>query len=443
MTPTPASPRRIRCVSPRATESGDVAPYFVEWIRQLLDQQFGQQTLRAGPQGLHDARPRPAVGGRARAGAAARAPSSPANTARTGTRPTSSTSPPRAAARSGTPRRRRTSRARSSRWIRAPAPCARMVGGRDFDDSKFNRAVQALRQPGSTFKPVVYAAAIQNGRPPTYVLDDSPLTLAMAVGDTWNPQNYDGEFEGQIPLRKALYESRNVPDDPPRHGARRADRDRHGVASSASRRAIPAYPVDPHRRRRRLSRSRWSPRTPRSRRSACRPAPWGSRASRTPTGRGALDAGTDSRPCAVARGSVAHGGHDEGRGAARHGGGRRWARSSRFPSGGKTGTTNDYTDVWYIGFTGDLVAGVWIGLDKPERIMSNAQGGRLAAPAWTAFMTEVYRRKPPPPDWPRPARHHSKKRGPPHQHRLGTGLPRHRGDRVLHRRHASRRFRAT
>src|SRR5688572_5356704 len=73
------------------------------------------------------------------------------------------------------------------------------------------------------------------------------------------------------------------------------------------------------------------------------------------------------------------------------------------PAGGKTGTTNDYTDVWYIGYTSDLVAGLWIGLDKPERIMSNAQGGRLAAPAWTAFMTEVYRRKPAPPDWPRPA----------------------------------------
>jgi membrane peptidoglycan carboxypeptidase len=73
------------------------------------------------------------------------------------------------------------------------------------------------------------------------------------------------------------------------------------------------------------------------------------------------------------------------------------------PAGGKTGTTNDGTDVWYIGFTTDLVAGVWIGLDKPEKIKANAQGGLLAAPAWTAFMNEAYRRKPPPPDWPRPA----------------------------------------
>jgi penicillin-binding protein 1A len=72
------------------------------------------------------------------------------------------------------------------------------------------------------------------------------------------------------------------------------------------------------------------------------------------------------------------------------------------PAGGKTGTTNDGADVWYIGYTSDLVAGVWMGLDRPKTIKGNAQGGILAAPAWTAFMNEVYRRKPAPPDWPRP-----------------------------------------
>jgi membrane peptidoglycan carboxypeptidase len=72
------------------------------------------------------------------------------------------------------------------------------------------------------------------------------------------------------------------------------------------------------------------------------------------------------------------------------------------PAGGKTGTTNDGTDVWFIGYTSDLVAGVWMGFDRPQKIQANAQGGRLAAPAWTAFMNEVYRRKPSPPDWPMP-----------------------------------------
>jgi penicillin-binding protein 1A len=74
----------------------------------------------------------------------------------------------------------------------------------------------------------------------------------------------------------------------------------------------------------------------------------------------------------------------------------------RLPAGGKTGTTNDGSDVWFIGYTADLVAGVWMGFDKPQKIMNNAQGGRLAAPAWTFFMREVYERKPEPPDWPRP-----------------------------------------
>jgi penicillin-binding protein 1A len=80
-----------------------------------------------------------------------------------------------------------------------------------------------------------------------------------------------------------------------------------------------------------------------------------------------------------------------------------WGAGFRTPSGGKTGTTNDGADVWYVGYTADLVAGVWMGFDKPKKIMANAQGGRLAAPAWTQFMMEVYRRKPVPPDWPRPA----------------------------------------
>jgi penicillin-binding protein 1A len=79
-----------------------------------------------------------------------------------------------------------------------------------------------------------------------------------------------------------------------------------------------------------------------------------------------------------------------------------YASGFHYPAGGKTGTTNDYTNVWFIGYTADLVAGVWMGFDKPKPIEPNAQGGTLAAPAWTNFMTEVYRRKPAPPDWPMP-----------------------------------------
>jgi len=79
-----------------------------------------------------------------------------------------------------------------------------------------------------------------------------------------------------------------------------------------------------------------------------------------------------------------------------------WGAGFHVPAGGKTGTTNDGTNVWFIGYTADLVAGVWIGLDRPQKILGDAQGGRLAAPAWTQFMSEVYRRRTTPPDWPRP-----------------------------------------
>jgi penicillin-binding protein 1A len=74
----------------------------------------------------------------------------------------------------------------------------------------------------------------------------------------------------------------------------------------------------------------------------------------------------------------------------------------RPPAGGKTGTTNDGTDVWFIGFTPEMVTAVWIGFDQPMKIKANAQGGLLAAPAWAQFMNDVYERRPPPEEWERP-----------------------------------------
>src|SRR5258705_8728781 len=85
-----------------------------------------------------------------------------------------------------------------------------MIGGRDFDDSKFNRSVQALRQPGSAFKPIVYSAAVQNGRPASYIVNDSPLVLHVPGQPQWAPQNYDPQFLREIPMRQSLYQPRNV-----------------------------------------------------------------------------------------------------------------------------------------------------------------------------------------------------------------------------------------
>ena len=86
-----------------------------------------------------------------------------------------------------------------------------MVGGRDFEDSKFNRATQALRQPGSTFKPIVYAAAVEAGYPLSHVMVDDPLSVELDPTEPpWAPQNYDLEFDGPMTLRRALYLSRNI-----------------------------------------------------------------------------------------------------------------------------------------------------------------------------------------------------------------------------------------
>jgi len=274
-----------------------------------------------------------------------------------------------------------------------------MVGGRDFDDSKFNRSVQALRQPGSTFKPIVYSAAIQNGRPPSYLVNDSPLVLQVPGQPEWTPQNYDLKFLGEIPLRQSLYLSRNVstvrlgmelgeqtvinearnfgittpiPPYPSIHigAAEVYPIELISAYSAFANLGVRATPNAIMRVENQKGEILWQP---------------------TPTRTQVLSPEeawimVDMMKDVIRRGSAAG----------------VYASGFHLPAGGKTGTTNDGTNVWFVGYTADLIAGVWYGLDRPSKIKDNAQGGVLAAPAWTAFMTEVYRRMPAPPDWPKP-----------------------------------------
>jgi len=275
-----------------------------------------------------------------------------------------------------------------------------MIGGRDFDDSKFNRSVQALRQPGSAFKPIVYSAAVQNGRPASYIVNDSPLVLQVPGQPEWAPQNYDLQFLGEIPMRQSLYQSRNV--STIRLGMELGEQTvinearNFGITTvippypSIHIGAAEVYPIElisgytafanlgvratPNaiiRVENQKGEILWQP---------------------TPTRTQVLSPEeswimVDMMKDVVRRGSAA---------------GSVWGAGFHYPAGGKTGTTNDGTNVWFIGYTADLVAGAWMGFDRPQKIKDNAQGGVLAAPAWTAFMTEVYRRKPAPPDWPKP-----------------------------------------
>jgi len=275
-----------------------------------------------------------------------------------------------------------------------------MVGGRDFEDSKFNRATQALRQPGSIFKPIVYSAAVEAGYPLSHVMVDDPLTVEIATDEApWAPQNYDLEFDGPMTLRRALYMSRNiiaiklgmeigedaviseatkfglttrVPPYPSIH---------IGSADVIPLEMISAYTTFANLGTRtipnailrvedRTGKILWQPQV-RSVSVMDTPHAW---------------LMTD-----VLRDVVRHGTAVGSVGA-----------RINFPAGGKTGTTNDGFDVWFIGFTPDLVTGIWIGFDQPKKIKANAQGGVLAAPAWTAMMREVYERRAIPAAWPRP-----------------------------------------
>jgi penicillin-binding protein 1A len=274
-----------------------------------------------------------------------------------------------------------------------------LVGGRDFDDSKFNRATQALRQPGSTFKPIVYADAIQNGRPPSYIVDDSPVSVPQSGGGTWTPQNYDGKFEGPMPMRRGLYQSRNIVAI--KVGMELGEQSvidmarKFGITTpippypSIHIGAADVYPIEMVAAYSAFATlgTRSSPTAIVRVENAKGQVLWEPTAQRAPV----MSPEESWLMVSMMKDVVQRGTAAGSVGAQFH-----------IPAGGKTGTTNDGADVWYIGYTSDLVAGVWMGLDRPAKIKGNAQGGLLAAPAWTAFMNEVYRRKPAPPDWPRP-----------------------------------------
>lgn len=277
-----------------------------------------------------------------------------------------------------------------------------MVGGRDFSDSKFNRATQAQRQAGSTFKPFVYTAAIRANYPLSYIIDDAPVSLRLE-GDSmpWEPQNFEMDFRGPMTLRDGLRLSRNLV--AVKLGQELGERAvigearRFGLSTRlplvpsifiGAADVIPlemasaytafatvgtrAAPVGILRVEDDLGNIVWEPQT-RTERILDEEHMW---------------LMTDALNDVVRRGTA-------NLRVVRLGG-------FHYPAGGKTGTTNDGADVWFIGFTSELVTAVWMGFDVPRKIMTQSSGGRLAAPAWASYMNEVYERRPPPGGWSRP-----------------------------------------
>ena len=379
---------------------GDVAPYFVEWIRQTLQARFGRDLYERGLRvfttldlDIQQAAER-----------ALEAQIEAIENGTYGRYPHRTFAQYLATANGGAEGRTATpylQGAMVAMDVETGAVRA-MVGGRDFDDSKFNRATQALRQPGSTFKPFVYAAAIRAGHSPNEMLEDAPISLPQPDGTVWEPGNFEvNTFRGMTTLRTALALSINLVTI--RLGL---EVGAEAVANEARRygfsTTIPAVPAMF------IGSADVIPLEMVSAYTAF--ASLGVRASaiailRVEDAQGTVLWRPLPRRERVMAPDQAFVLNDMLRDVVRVGTASGAVRRSGFtlPAGGKTGTTNDYTDVWFIGFTRELVAGFWMGLDRPETIKPGAQGGQLVAPAWGAFMREVYERRPSPGEWGRPS----------------------------------------
>jgi penicillin-binding protein 1A len=258
-----------------------------------------------------------------------------------------------------------------------------MVGGRDYDESKFNRATQAQRQAGSSFKPLVYTAAIDQGAEPDDLILDAPTTFNSA-GTPYTPRNFDRRFEGNITLRHAMAESRNIP------AVKLAQKVGMPTVADYARRFGMTSPILPF----------------------------------LPVALGAADLTLYEQTAAFTvfpndglriepryiRKVTDYEGHlleqdfpdakdvisqrtartmvtllEE---VVKHGTGSS-ARKLNHPVAGKTGTTNDYTDAWFIGFTPSVTCGVWVGFDEKRNLGDNETGGHAALPIWIEFMRTV------------------------------------------------------
>ena len=257
-----------------------------------------------------------------------------------------------------------------------------MVGGYDFERSKFNRATQAYRQLGSLFKGLLYAAAIDQGFTTTSIVRDEPIAYDVGPGQPlYRPTNYDYTYEGPITLRRALEKSRNVPavwimnelgpqnvlDFSKRLGFTSESPPYLSVALGSAEATLmevtSAYSVFPNR--------------------GVRMVPYQidrivDRAGEaleenSPVFEDAVPADTAYIMTSLMQGVVQRG---------------TGIRASRlgWPLGGKTGTMDDYTDAWFIGFDPDITVGVWVGYDEKKTLGYDEQGARVALPIWIDFM---------------------------------------------------------
>jgi penicillin-binding protein 1A len=258
-----------------------------------------------------------------------------------------------------------------------------MVGGWNFNRSKFNRAVQAYRQLGSTFKPIVYTAAIDRGFTPSSILVDAPVSYQSGNGQIYSPHNYDHKFEGAITLRWALEDSRNIPaikmmdtlgpknvlDYAKRFGFEEEFPPYLPIALGAGDGTLlevtSAYTTFPNQ--------------------GVRMKPFDVLAVKDRDGN--LLEENRGEPSDVIRADTAFVMTNLLRGVLLRGTGASAAGlASQWPLAGKTGTVDDNTDAWFVGFDPSITVGVWVGLDEKKSIGSQEQGALAALPIWAEFM---------------------------------------------------------
>lgn len=259
-----------------------------------------------------------------------------------------------------------------------------MVGGSDFTRSEFNRAIQALRQPGSAFKPFVWTAALENGFKPTDIIYDTPVVLQAGDGSEWKPQNFDTTFRGPMTLREGLRISRNIvsvkliqkitPQEAVKYAHQLGINSYLAPFPSLSLGSsevnllelVNAYSVFPN------GGMRIEPKfilkiTDR----------YGKILEKNSSikRQEALDPQTAYIMTTLLQTVI-----DQGTGAPS----RAWGFDR--PAGGKTGTTDENMDTWFIGFTPQITAGVWVGMDDKTALGKHGTGAEMALPVWTEFM---------------------------------------------------------
>jgi len=276
-----------------------------------------------------------------------------------------------------------------------------LVGGRDFQDSEFNRATQAERQPGSLFKPFVYTAAIESGMPASEVIFDTPIEFPQPDSSIWSPSNFTNDFRGPITIRDALAASINVVAVKVglRVGLETVAQYAHrmGITSRVDRvpsTAIGSPSVKPIEMAEAYTTFanlgiRVTPRAILRIENADGEVLWEAPVTREEV----LDERTAWIMVSMLRDVV-----DRGSGIRIRSLGVPW----EIPVAGKTGTTNENTNAWFIGFTPEIVTATWVGFDMPAPIRDHAQGGQDAAPVNAEVLKYYYANRPAPAAWPRP-----------------------------------------